>query len=379
MDFFKFNPTGEETILERGEVINNLDRSMWVERYSAPGEFSFEAKLSSRTRENLPLGTLISHVDTMEVMIVENHEIKETTEEDPSVVITGRSFPSFLENRIVGTTLMGKPTITPYVLRPDYTWNQIVTLINDHIVNTNSDDQLDNVSAQTHITDTGESISREINRGTVWERLAELLKVDDLGIKTVRRNTWNYSGLGGSPDPDDGTVILIYKGVDLSSKVIFSWKSGDLSSTDYHFTQKGLKTGAVVVGQYIWAVVYLPGEKYDRRTMLINATDIDGNYGGVPSSADIPIISETMRNRGLQTLANQNRVTITQADVSKTTKYHYRRDYNIGDLVTLDGNFNQMAIMRVVEYAEIEDENGESGHPTLARPTVPGATSRDFM
>jgi hypothetical protein len=48
--------------------------------------------------------------------------------------------------------------------------------------------------------------------------------------------------------------------------------------------------------------------------------------------------------------------------------YQYRRDYNIGDLVSIDGNFGQTAVMRVIEYAEIEDENGNSGHPTLALP-----------
>jgi hypothetical protein len=77
-----------------------------------------------------------------------------------------------------------------------------------------------------------------------------------------------------------------------------------------------------------------------------------------------------MHTRGRQALAKQNRVTISRADISKLTNYQYRRDFNVGDLVSLDGNFGQIATMRVVEYVEIEDENGESGHPTLA---IPGA------
>lgn len=64
----------------------------------------------------------------------------------------------------------------------------------------------------------------------------------------------------------------------------------------------------------------------------------------------------------------QSKVTINSSDVSDNSNYRYRRDYNIGDLVTLDGNFGQKAVMRVSEYAEVEDENGESGHPTLSIP-----------
>jgi hypothetical protein len=75
-----------------------------------------------------------------------------------------------------------------------------------------------------------------------------------------------------------------------------------------------------------------------------------------------------MSARGRAAIKGQSNITITQADVSNTTMYQYRRDYNIGDLVSIDGNFGQTAVMRVIEYAEIEDENGNSGHPTLALP-----------
>jgi hypothetical protein len=73
----------------------------------------------------------------------------------------------------------------------------------------------------------------------------------------------------------------------------------------------------------------------------------------------------------------QNRITITRADASDITRYEYRKDYNVGDLVSLDGNFGQIAVMRVMEYVEIEDENGESGHPTLALPDITGSGFRE--
>ncbi len=76
-----------------------------------------------------------------------------------------------------------------------------------------------------------------------------------------------------------------------------------------------------------------------------------------------------MRNkmaiRGRQTLKANKEIFLTAADIAVTSTYRYRYDYNIGDMVMIDGTYGENERMRVVEYAEIEDENGESGHPTL--------------
>jgi hypothetical protein len=365
MDFFKFNPTDEETYLERGELINGITRSMWVERYSEPGEFSFEALLSTGIRDVLPLGTMISHINTSEVMIVENHEITETIQEDPSVIITGRSFVSFLENRIVGVNLArSDPLIAPYSLISNYTWAQIVIMIQDHIYISDVvdiNDSLPEIDVVETISTSGTFEERIIDRGTVWERVSELLKIDDCGIKTVRRG------------PEYGnTTIVVYKGQDKSSSVMFSWKSGEIDSADYLFSQKNYKNSALVVGQYAYAMADVIGDNYNRRMMIIDATDIDGNFGSVPAGIFLDDIVLQLEQRGFQTLAKQKLVDISRADISKTARHQYRRDYNMGDLVTLDGNFNSSSVMRVVEYAEIEDENGESGHPTLAVPGPEG-------
>lgn len=55
-------------------------------------------------------------------------------------------------------------------------------------------------------------------------------------------------------------------------------------------------------------------------------------------------------------------------DISKDRQYTYRDNYDIGDLVTVLGDYGQSAVMRIVEYAEIEDQTSFVGYPTLALP-----------
>jgi hypothetical protein len=365
MEFFKFNYDTYPTQLERGQIINGIDTSMWVERYSEPGEFEFTAQLSTGIKDFLPIGTIISHADTLEVMIVENHEIQETVEDDPVVTISGRSFVSYLENRVVGmNAARSSSTLVPYTLAADYTWNQIVALINDHIftpVTTN--DALVNVRAVSTVPGTGVSEIRNVEFEPVWDTVADILKIDDLGIKTIRRNTFGVQG--SSSD----TYITVYKGIDKSASVIFSWKGGDISTADYLFSNKELKNSALVIGKFLFIAVDVGGlTQYNRRIMIVKADDIDGHLTAVPTGVPLTTMLNAMTVRGRQEIAKQSIVTMSQTDVSKTSKYLYRKDYNMGDLIALDGNFGQIALMRVIEYAEIEDENGESGHPTLSLP-----------
>lgn len=365
MDLFKFTYTTDPTILERGEAINGAQSVMWAERYREAGEFEIVGKLSSGIREFLPLGTLVSHGDTMEVMIVENHEIKEEVEGDPTITVSGRSLDTFLEQRIVGTNqARASSTITEYSLPVDYTWNQAVKLINDHIVSTtNVNDQLGNVAAATNVTGTGTSVARVIKRGEVYKALLEILAVDDLGIRNIRRSTFP----GGN---NTQTTIQVFKGADMTKSVIFSWKSGDLDKVDYLWSDKKRKNAAMVLGRYVNVMVDGAQTKYERRTMLVNADDIDGNLSAPPSGSTLTDVVNKMTVRGQQALRDQARITISRADISNLSKYQYRQDFNIGDLVMLDGNFGQIAVMRIVEFVEIEDENGENGHPTLSLPGV---------
>ena len=74
-----------------------------------------------------------------------------------------------------------------------------------------------------------------------------------------------------------------------------------------------------------------------------------------------------MQARGILALLSQNDLVLVKPELeSNAESYVYRQDYNIGDIVTVIGNYGVQSKMRVVSYVEIEDENGETGYPTLS-------------
>jgi exosome complex RNA-binding protein Csl4 len=366
MDFFKFtHPT--KTNLTLGAPINGYLSAMWVERYRTPGEFEFEAPMSSGLKDDLPLGTIISHVDTYDFAIVENHEISEDPNSDPRIKITGRTFDSWLENRMVGANLAYGTPAAPFVeftLASNRTWTQAVSLINQHIQiasTVDDDDSLnDDILAFTPLSGAGVTEARVVKRGNLHERLLELLAVEDLGIRMVRKNTIGTIG--------SATVsrFHIHRGIDRSNSIIFSSANGDVDSAQYLWSIKSKKNAALVQGRYVETMVVSGASGLNRRMMMVDASDIDGSLSAAPTGSTLTTIRAKMQLRGQEALANQNEINIAQVDISKAVLSRFRKDYDIGDIISVDGNYGVLEKRRVVEYVEIEDENGESGHPTLA-------------
>jgi hypothetical protein len=371
LDILKFN-SGVPTRLENGEVVNGIVSKTWVERYRDPGEFTFTAKESSDLLSKLPVGTLISHMQTSEVMVVETHEIDDSNEGEATVKVSGRSLEVVLEERQVGTQQVfpGDPSV-PYSLAADKTWNQAVSLINNHITSgyvLDPNDAIFNVRAEPMVFNVlvGDSIVRDVPRGNVHSRLIDILAIDDLGISAIRPGPF-------SPTDDDRTnkvtVIRVYDGIDRTGSVSFSRQRGEIVNLQYLKSIKSFKNAALVVGRWVEAYYKLPFEptNFDRRVMYIDGSVIDGAYEDEPDPVTKLNLYGQMQDYAAMILQSQKTTEITNAEFGGVlSPYRYRYDFNVGDFVTLLGKYGTSSVVRVSEYVEIEDENGFKSYPTFS-------------
>lgn len=366
MDLFKFTNPNAPTKMEQGQIINGLTSKMWIERYLKNGEFTLVAPADSGIQALLPLGTFISHMDTTEIMIVENHEIQDDQGSPSSLTITGRGLETYFENRVVNTnrTFPVAAGLAEYFLGADYTWNQAVKLLSDHLLIANlldDNNAFPYLSVQTTVPGTGASVGRTIPRGDLYNALLNLLAIDNLGVKIIRPGTWSPLG-GASPNVD----VVIHKGVDRTASVIFSHDSGEVITSDYLWSNKNLKNAALVTGKWVEVEVIPAAVEYDRRWMFVKADDIDQAQTVAPTGTALTNIRNSMTLRGYEALLAKNILQLTKAQLSKeATKAVYRVDYDVGDLITIFGDYNVTTTRRVTEYVEIEDANGESSYPTL--------------
>lgn len=377
MDLFVLEqtPSGSAIILEHGHMINGLDSKMWIERYRNAGEFTLVGNVGNGYRDILPIGSFISHTGTDELMIVENHEIDEGEDADVKIKITGRSIEApIMENRIVGANRASVSPVGPYATASGTAWDAAALLIDAHVrlcTPLNTGDAISNCRVVSTVTGVPiVNTVRELELKQVYQVVLELLAQNDIGIKSVRPGPWTLDY--DQPGPSGAFFVrtdfgfVIHNGVDRRREVGLSYNEGDIKSGQYLWTNKSRKDSVQVNSKWYSIRVDSGPTGISRRVGTLDARDIDENFASAPAGADITRIQAAMTARGNEYLGKQNDINISRIEITdNNSRYSYRWDYNVGDIVAVNGNYETNTVMRVAEFVEIEDENGYIGYPTL--------------
>ena len=108
---------------------------------------------------------------------------------------------------------------------------------------------------------------------------------------------------------------------------------------------------------------------FDVAEMIVDAKHVDGGYSTIEDAqADLPQIIVRANNYAISELAKTNQEKfIVEVDISADNpEYEYRKDFNIGDIVSIDSSaFFDPQPMRVVEFVESETEGKFEAYPVL--------------
>ena len=368
MTLFRYAPheVGVNTLyLTDAQTIEGFKSAMWIERYRKAGEFTIVAPVSSGLRTKLPLGALISHTETQELMMVESHEIQDTIDGDVYITITGRSFETFMEHRVLSYNGMsglegsqGQPTdaLKTYVFAGSGTGAEhALELMEWHLYDGEEQTSMLITNCRTVNTVSGAvgtSTTREIDIADLYSVVLDLLAIDDLGIRSVRPGV--NSGLPLETD----IGFILHQGEDKTASVAFDHASGDIRNGQYLWTLKNKKTA-----------VMAQGEQHRNFTTGTVATGYDARAGFLATDVDTLVLNDDLDSLTAAAesyLAQHKSTNIVRVEVTPTTnRLRYRTDYNVGDLVAVTGNYDTKGAMRVVEHVEIIDETGQSSYPTL--------------
>lgn len=374
MDLFKFNtPPGEDThLVGGGEYINGLKTKEWIDRYRDAGSITLTSRAERGIRDFLPEGTLVGMRGNPGIMIIEDHQLSEG---DSSIITTtGRSFESFFEQRVVDGNPSSYPT-TGEVQEvrfdadpPWVTWVQVMSLLQRNLTLPEAGaDQLDYLEIINGVLMNPEDATREsrsVARTDLYSVSKSILDVDNIGWRVIRPGPWSPAS-----DPDNNIAVLLFDGLDRRATITMSHESGDIESAEYLWSNQIYKNVALVSGKWIEVLVGDTGlTGLQRRVLPVDAKDIDEAQTTEPTGLARTWIIAAMTSRGKEALAKHKKLALASVSPSRNAETHiYGVDYDIGDIVTVRGNFAESAPMRVTEYVYIEDQNGEIGYPTLER------------
>lgn len=352
-----------DSLYRRNQVVDKFQSLIWTERFSAAGDFELQLHSSYANRTTFVEGTRLAINESRRVMQIETVEDGLDDEGREILKVTGYSLESILNNRLAlaamgDTTTYPKWTLTgtPKVIATKMFHDICVTGVLNAgdiipLIHEGSLFPVDTIDAPS------DSITYEVEPKALYTALKDLCDMYLMGFRLVRN--YDLSQLW----------FDIYMGSDRTSHqtdypaVVFSAGLDNLKNTSELRSTAVYKNVAYVVSPVGSQVVYAAGgdptmNGFDRRVLLVNATDI--------TDTDPVSATAAMIRRGNEELAKNRQLSAFDGEISQRSSYIYGVDYNLGDLVEMrnaDGFSNNM---QVTEQIIVSDENGDRSYPTLS-------------
>lgn len=342
------------------DLIEGYDSLIWTERYRPAGEFELKTAIIQQTMLDLPLGSLVSLLDTKEMMWVEDHKIETDNSGAQTLTVTGRSFEVFYENRTtLSSTLPSHASpITNATSGENNAVNissstspaaAVITLqqFGGAIGYIDTKDDLADVIMVNTVPSTGLPVSqRYMERGSTYEVVLKILEENDDGIRNTR-----------APTIAANSVTEVYHGLDRSATIILDARAGHFENPSYFWSIRDYKDVVYVASQKDFVQVGATTSDLDRRVGLLELPEMTATGATVPAM---------LTAKGKAYLNQHKKVALIDGAVSANIPFSYNVDYFLGDTIKCLGDYDISVNMMVVEYIRVEDENGETAYPTLS-------------
>lgn len=352
--------TEVEPYLTCDMVIDGASSVLWCERYTEPGEFV--AKIRA-TPELLSYfwthKTLIARQDTDRVMVTDRILMTTSAEDGDYITISGKSAEGLAGRRIISQkgsiSGMNAAVALRYYMQENIASWWYYHEDTDHQHGRHNPYSRRYINLLQHGED-DERITRDISAEPFGKNLgafiADICKGSDFGFKVVF----------------DGQVMVyyFYMGDDRSLNqselpaVVFSEDFQNLGDTEYEWSSETYASHAIAGGSgtgqerierdFFRSFRYPDGAGMNLREIFVDASSTSDEMVGTAAQEACFAAQETVNFTG---------------EILPTGQFEYRRDYFLGDRVSVVNRYGISGVATVTEVVETEDESGYKVIPTL--------------
>lgn len=351
-------------------LIEGHESLIWTERYSANGDFERVSSDIAGTISAMPLykvingvqvpvTTVVSLRDSLVPMVVETHKIEKSLTGPPKITTTGRSMETVLDRRTTinkplggGQPIKAWTSVQKTAVDAAYdVMNQVVTL-----GLASAADKIPEIVIKTPLRPEGYVVpttnqNYAVDPGELYAWVMQQIQAENYGLRAVRPK-----------DPSTSTVsIEIYNGTDRTKKVVFDARFDQFDNSAYLLSQAAWKNVDQVTGAAD-SLEVTDGSTYTGLQRRVSYLDSSTIASGTPS----PTLTNLLKNLGTVDLAKQLETALFSGEVSRQLGSLYGRDYFLGDIVKLTGDYGLSQFVRISEFIRSEDNTGEKAYPTFA-------------
>ena len=344
-------------------IVNVLDRNLrvlyavdrfisfiWTERYWDYGDFEIEVPLTKENMDIFQIDRYVAIPDSEKLMIIETLTKQRDENAERTLIVSGRSLESILDRRLV----WGQKNIDGSIQ------TSIQTLLNENVISpSDANRKIDNImfEASEDQTILSKTVTVQLYYDNLLDSIVSILQKAGFGFKLV-------------PNLEGKFVFSIFNGADRTYDqtsypyVIFSTAYGNLLDNSFVTSKQNYKTFAVVAGEGTGnnrtTTTYnikdtLTG--LDRRELFVDAADIQNTGSNY---------TKELQNRASDELNNNYGEDKTyDGSVTEKVNFIFNQDYYIGDIVQVEGDFQESWKCRIVEYIRKEDRSGTDSYPSF--------------
>lgn len=326
-------------------VLDSFKSLIWTKRYYTYGDFELYAPASADLTNALNVCPYIMRDDDESIMVVENVQISTDVENGDYYTITGRSLESVLTRRIVWAQTN---------LSTNDPAQAIYQLIAENVTEPEIEERTVLNFAVDDTFEGSGTLRMQITGAELAAVITDICKTFGLGWKVTRGDSGEM-------------VFALYQRGEV--EVTFSPEFDNLISSQYYQHTESFKNVAVVAGE---------GEGTDRRMNVVNADssatglnrrevyvdarDISSNDGEIGDDEYMALLA----TRGEQKLLDEHSATHGfEGEVEPESTYVYKRDYDLGNIVTVSNGYGVTAKPRIIEIIENWDDTGYKVIPTF--------------
>lgn len=327
-------------------VVDQYTSLMWCKRYYDNGALDLEIEANAENIDLFKKNFYIIRDDDDTIYRIEGIELETDENGDDKLIIGGVDCKAILSQRITwGQVFVRNTTVE----------NFINEMIKANITQpTNSRRKISNFRTDIPVLTTDRT-TRQSTYEDIGEKVIELCKENRLGSRVYL-------------DGDGNFVFTMYRGKDLSlsqdvnPRIVFSHDFENLFSSKYTFDSSEYKNAALIGGEGEGADRKLRDigdtSGLERREMFVDASRANSDGG------DLVDYYAALIAEGKEALAETANVASFEGEVDAGS-YEYKRDYNLGDIVTVINKYGMMVDARIVEIIETWDNEGYTIEPVF--------------
>lgn len=343
-------------------LVENYESLVWSERYARSGDFELISQNIAEAVSAMPLDSYVSLRDSTVPMIVESYKIRKPPRDQASITIKGRSFETVLERRAsVNTPLPAITGRVPWMISADkesdaaYKAMRVVLgdidrgvaglgAISPAVSALDAIPEIDLTLPNDYSTLTTNNY--EIKPSDLYTLVMEMIDANHRGIKSVR------PAVGGTK-----VGVEIYNGADLTETFVLDARFDQMDDATYLLSDQGSANVAYVFGpdgaQAVLKTAAPEPSGLARRVLVLDLT------------SDTTVDSAVRQSRGLIELYKYNATALFDGQVAIQVAEGYNKEYFLGDILKLTGEYGLSQNVRVAEFIRTSDASGEKAYPAF--------------